>query len=230
MSKTSSGYERQEHEHYPTPAWVIDALSEHLNLQRYIWEPACGTGQMAEAIRAHGAKVMATDIHDHGYNRMNGLRDFLESEAAVYAGSGAIITDPPYGLHGHLAVAFINKGLKHLGNFKDLALLLPEDFDAASTRYPLFGGNPQYAGTIKLLKRIKWFDHAVPCKPCGGTGQIAEVKCIRCKGKGEKKSGPSENHAWFLWSTDTAYPARVRYAPMPKAMKETLELPSGRAA
>ena len=41
MSQRASGYERKELDLYQTPAWVVDALAEHVPLRgRTIWERA----------------------------------------------------------------------------------------------------------------------------------------------------------------------------------------------
>ncbi|MGO4337825.1 hypothetical protein AB4037_23190 [Labrys sp. KB_33_2] len=201
MSTRASGFARVEHEHYPTPAWVIDALAEHLPLEGdLIWEPACGTGQMARALEAQGARVIATDVHDHGYSRMVDEVDFLSWEgdrisAAVAQAEGkvAIVTNPPYGLQGRLAVAFIKAGLRHLNTMGSgyLALLLQVDFDSGKTRSQFFRDCPLFDAKITLTRRIEWF------KPAPG------------------KAGPSQNHAWFIWrKTDIrrAEPALL-YAP-----------------
>src|SRR5215471_19936339 len=64
MGKHETGYARVERDLYPTPAWVIDALAEHVALHGLtVWECACGDGRMAEALRSAGcAGVYATDI------------------------------------------------------------------------------------------------------------------------------------------------------------------------
>ncbi len=68
MGKHETGYARVERDNYPTPAWVIDALAEHVHLRdRIVWECACGDGYMAEALRAAGcAQVYSTDIVANG--------------------------------------------------------------------------------------------------------------------------------------------------------------------
>jgi len=71
MGKHGTEYARAERDLYPTPAWVIAALAEHVDLRGLTaWEPACGDGRMAEALRAAGcARVYTSDIVDRG----NGL-------------------------------------------------------------------------------------------------------------------------------------------------------------
>jgi hypothetical protein len=82
MGKYGDGYARVDRDLYPTPEWAIEALAEHLDLggQR-IWECACGTGQMSEALVAIGAMyVFSTDIADYGYHKFDRLLDFVHEE------------------------------------------------------------------------------------------------------------------------------------------------------
>jgi len=191
MGQRKSEYERVEHEHYPTPAWVIDALYEHMDLRWGItWEPACGSGQMAGRLMWLSEKnyCYSTDIHDHGADGMDRLFDFLSDEANPLADFTDIVTTPPYGPRGKTAAAFIEKGLDRIGPGQNLALLLPSDFDAAKTRRKFFADCPYFVGRITLTKRIKWFDGP---------------------------SSPSVNHAWFIWAKPNKYNGdpRIWYAP-----------------
>lgn len=174
MSQRASGFARVENEHYPTPAWVVDALAEHVDLKgKGIWEPACGKGQMVQALFAAGAAyVHGTDVVGHGTVHQDETLDFLGDVSCRLVHYDGIVTNPPYGPRGRTAEAFIRQGLRRTRDYGFLALLLPVDFDSASTRHDLFGGCPQFAGQIVLTKRIKWFDGP---------------------------ASPSANHAWFLW-------------------------------
>ena len=68
MGKHETGYARQDRDFYPTPAWPIEALAEHVDLRgKDILECACGDGRMARALEAAGAYVTAFDIADYGY-------------------------------------------------------------------------------------------------------------------------------------------------------------------
>lgn len=197
MSRKDSGYERKERDHYPTPAWVIDALAEVVPLKsKRIWEPACGTGEMAEAIEAHGATVTASDIHAYGYRFTAGLFDFMEVGSCPWlVHYDGIITNPPYGARCGTAEQFIEAGLRRIQDYGFLALLLPVDFDSAKTRARFFRDCPAFAGRIVLTRRIKWFDQPTA---------------------DGKSQGPSENHAWFLWQNTwirDRVPPRVWYAP-----------------
>jgi hypothetical protein len=177
MGKHETSYARVERDLYPTPAWVIAALAEHLHLRgRRVWEPAAGNGQMTEALRAAGAQVYATDIADHGYAGLDLVLDFLSGERPT--DFDGIVTNPPFGPRGTLAEKFIATGLRHLIEIGSLlALLLPADFDSARTRSGLFGGCPHFVGKITLTRRVKWFEH-----------------------EDKPNVTPKENSAWFIWS------------------------------
>lgn len=190
MAQRASGFARAEKDFYATPAWVVDALAETVDLRMPVWEPACGTGSMARALEARGATVLATDIVDRGYTGMNAMADFtatLIKPARLVMASGtmtpepprAIITNPPYGTGGRLGVAFAERGLAFIreDGVHLMALLLPVDFNSAAGRRHIFADCREFAGKVTLLRRINW----VGMEP----------------GPGE--AGSSQNHAWFLW-------------------------------
>jgi hypothetical protein len=176
VGKHEIGFARVERDLYPTPRWCIEeALAEHIDLAGLsIWEPACGDGGMVEALKAAGASVYATDIHDYGY-ALDEL-DFSTGKRPKRRFDG-IITNPPYGDRAKLAERFVEVGLQHIAAGDGfLALLLPVDFDAAKTRRHLFTGCPHFAGKIILTKRIIWFANP------------------------HQREAPKENHGWFIWN------------------------------
>lgn len=140
----------------------------------HIYESACGDGRLAEALKAVGAKVYATDIEDRGNLWLNDIVDFTGLIKLSVNSFDGIITNPPLGERGKLGVRFIEIGLVRM-NSAFMAMLLPVDFDSAKTRRSLFELCPDFVGKIILTKRIKWFD--MP---------------------GKNKS-PKENNVWFLW-------------------------------
>jgi hypothetical protein len=191
MGKHETGFERVDRDLYPTPAWAVAALAEHLDLAgRSVWECATGTGRMAEALKAAGATVYCTDIVDRGYP-LDGLFDFTaDGIPPTLSPVDLIVTNPPYGRGNRLAVKFIEAGLRRIANRGMLALLLPVDFDSAKTRSHLFRDNPYFTGKVVLTRRIVWFERS----------------------DGEKEA-PKENHAWFIWS-----PPVFRIPQMPVVM------------
>lgn len=203
MSQRVSGYQRRPSDLYPTrERWVVDALADHIPLKgRKVWECAAGKGDMARSLGAVGADVFATDVE--GYGDMAPF-DFLSNASpADLPHVAGIITNPPYGPQGKLAEEFIARGLQRIEPLSQafLALLLPVDFDSASTRAHLFGDCPHFAMRISLTKRIRWFDPPAP-KP----------------GEKKKNSGPSANHAWFIWfASKRQCGAQALYGPMRRA-------------
>lgn len=137
---------------------------------------------MVRALEVHGAEVLASDLHNHGFDDMFGRFDFVSAERSPLDHFDMIITNCPYGVQGKLAEKFIRRGLERLAPGGVLALLLQADFDSASTRRDIFSTCSLFAGRIVLNRRIVWFE---PPKPQPGE---------------KKPSGPSANHTWFLWS------------------------------
>jgi hypothetical protein len=100
VSQRDSGYDRKPFDRYETPAWVTAALSPHIKkLAHHVWEPAAGSGVMAEALRGAGYRVYATDIE-------SGV-DFLKTEALPDLVQ-CVCTSPPY----NLAREFIEHSLR----------------------------------------------------------------------------------------------------------------------
>lgn len=219
MGKHETSYPRMDREFYPTPAWVVGALAEHVALtDMTIWEPACGDGRMSKAIFDSGAAMtLCSDIEPQG---MGDKFDFVSDDRSPFFDEfDGIITNPPYGPRGKLAEAFIESGLRRVPPRGILALLLPNDFDSAVTRSKWFGANPYFSAKICLTKRIKWFDRPVKCRVCDGTGRVSEnvFACGSCQGTGGKTVGPKENHAWFIWERSARpSPPRLLYGPSRK--------------
>lgn len=221
MGKHEGSYARVDKDRYQTPRWPVEAVCEHVDIRdKRLWEPFCGDGQMSDSLFELGAKqVYSTDIEDCGYRLFTSEYDFLSDLPLPVQMQhiDGIFSNPPYGEMGKIAERVIVKGL-HLikGSGRFMVLLLPADFDSASSRVALFDSCPAYLGKVRLRKRIKWFDRPVSCRPCNGTGKVAGAKCVKCGGKGEKKVGPKENHDWYIWQ----YPLligrqvqRLLYAP-----------------
>jgi hypothetical protein len=189
MGKHETGYARAERDLYPTPRWVVSALAEHVDLRGLtVWEPACGDGRMAEALRLQGcARVYTSDIVDRGTGQDEVL-DFLSAQMPERARFDMSVTNPPFGQGGRQATAFIEAGLRRLPVGAMLALLLPCDFDSAKTRARYFGDCPEFRGKIVLRERIVWFPRS---------DGIREA--------------PKENSAWFLWGRS---PLRIRRQPV----------------
>jgi hypothetical protein len=134
---------------------------------------------------ASGNSAFAKALADAGFKVFATADDFFQYAAPPHERIDAIATNPPYGddRRGLLACAFIRHALRL--EVRIVAMLLRVDFDSGKTRADLFRDNPTFAGKIVLLDRIKWF---------------------------EGRSGPSDNHAWFVWDRDHRGPPLIHYA------------------
>ena len=69
------------HDLYETPSVAVEALLRVLALPRgAIWEPACGRGAIANVLRAHGHRVVCTDLVDYGADSDRDLRRGLSKD------------------------------------------------------------------------------------------------------------------------------------------------------
>jgi hypothetical protein len=122
---------------------------------------------------AAGNGLLASVLRGEGF-RVVETRDNFFSLNEPPKDTDAIVTNPPYGddRRGAMARDFIRHALAF--ETRIVAMLLRVDFDSGKTRTDLFRDNPHFAGKITLLDRIKWFPG---------------------------DSGPSDNHAWFIWNS-----------------------------
>lgn len=214
MAQRESGYVRKERDAYMTPRWVTEVLVDDLEREGYlplhghddagklkplaIWEPASGTGQMADALAGRGYEVFCTDIlPEPGVGFQH---DFTRPVPPVlFAGEiGGVFTNPPY----EEAEAFVKNALAMMEPIGGLvAMLLNVDWDSGKTRRRFFADCPAWSRKLVLLDRIYWFD------PEPG------------------KAGPSGNHAWFVWSFARRHVGRgatIGYLETPAAERERL--------
>lgn len=131
----NSAYGRAESDFYPTPPEATVALMEFLRIPKgkLIWEPACGEGDMVEAIGQIGYNCIGTDIRSG--------KDFLTTDKIP---CDWIITNPPFSL----AEQFIKRCVEHNVNF---ALLLKSQYWHSKKRYPLFFSFPP-----KFILSLTW--------------------------------------------------------------------------
>lgn len=144
MSQRNSGYARKPDEAYDTPAWVAGVISPYLRARgvQYVWEPAPGKGQLANAMTELGFSVFTT------------ADDFFTLEQRPTA--DALVTNPPFGPRGDTAASFIRTARSL--PIPIIALVLRIDYDSAVSRKDIFRDCPHFAGKIVLLRRIKWFE------------------------------------------------------------------------
>lgn len=175
-------YPRRELEKYYTPHWSVEALrmaeAAYLHPQKPVFDPCAGDGAILDAFKVAFGADIAPDRPDII------TADYLKTPAPKEP-YGAIVTNPPYGQGGRLAVSFIEKALNEA---EFVAMLLRVDFDSASTRKHLFGECDRFATKYVLTKRLRWTNIE------------------------QADSGPSTNHAWFVWRKTKNF-ARLEYLP-----------------
>lgn len=88
---------------YPTPPCAVTALLQVEALPHYIWEPACGAGNIVSVLRAAGHCVVASDPIDRSCPDSEFRIDFLMERRAP-DGVAAIVTNPPYKLAAEFVV------------------------------------------------------------------------------------------------------------------------------
>jgi hypothetical protein len=171
MSQRHSEYERRLSDDYPTPPWPSQLIVSYLpsKVLRAL-DPAVGAGGMVSALNQIGLPTIGTG------------GDFLQMTVLPDPSINLIITNPPYGKSGKLAVQFIEHALQLA---PIVAMLLRVDFDSGRTRQHLFRNCPAFACKVTLLDRIEWFP-------------------------GEY--GSSTNHAWFIWDREHNGPPVYTYA------------------
>lgn len=167
---------------FPTMPWGTRALVEHIIRQKLqphgtlgtCWEPACNRGYMARPLREYFAAVYASDICDYGWDRMNGIDDFLLPGTRPDFGNGQIadwvITNPPF----RLAEQFIERAMNctRIG----FAMLVRTSFLESVGRYErLFSRNP-------------------PTIVCQFVERLPMIK-----GRMNRKASTATSYAWLVW-------------------------------
>jgi hypothetical protein len=117
------------------------------------------------------ASQLAQSLRQTGFEVVATNDDFLARISLPNDRIDCICTNPPYGIHGKLACEFIAHAIELAPT---VAMLLRVDFDSGKTRTNLFRNCEHFVHKIVLLDRIVWFER-------------------------EDASGPSDNHAWFVW-------------------------------
>lgn len=127
---------------FSTPNWATDILFRHIKFSGPIWEPACGSGKMAERIKQHGYKVIATTLKNRGYGK-TGI-DFTEQRKLL---ASNIVTNPPY----NILKSFVRHALSSKANY--ICLLLRTAFLESKWRRPLFKKYKPYM-VIAITDRV----------------------------------------------------------------------------
>ena len=87
--------ERAADDFYTTDPESLRTFAGHFKLDKIVWEPACGTGNLSKVLEELCVKVYSSDLRNRGYGE-SGI-NFLDCER-VPDGVTSIITNPPYKL------------------------------------------------------------------------------------------------------------------------------------
>ena len=126
--------EREKTDYYATDPVAIEKLlgayvkRDKETLDPLIWEPACGEGHLAKALKEEGYRVLSTDLVDRGYGDK---LDFLASKGEW---CGDILTNPPF----KVAEKFVRHGYERLKKGKRLLIFQRIHFLESSGRHKLF--------------------------------------------------------------------------------------------
>jgi len=130
--------ERQPEDFYATsPSALIlflDKIAEDgIELNKAIWECACGMGHLSRVLESRGHRVLSTDLIDRGYGQ--GGVNFLKNEDTF---DMDILTNPPF----KLAEKFVDVGMGKLRMGRKLLLFLKIQFLEGKKRKELFKKYP----------------------------------------------------------------------------------------
>jgi hypothetical protein len=167
--------ERQEHDYYAThPQAVRDFLEaldrDGVELNKYIWECACGEGYMAEVFKDNGYNVYATDLINRGY----GISDVDFLTTYEYPNGYDIFTNPPF----KLAEEFAYRGNKILQKGHKFGLFVKIQFLESKSRKKLFEKYPP--------KYIYVYSER---QQCALNGDFEKYK----------KGGKTQAYIWVIW-------------------------------
>jgi hypothetical protein len=176
MGNAASRNSERGHDPYDTgpeaPHALVDAERERL--PRFIWEPACGCGDIVNALRLRGHTVFASDLIDCGLPDAEIGTDFLKATKLPNHQIQAIVTNPPF----KLAAEFAEHALQLCPR---VYLLLRLNFLEGGTQ------KPERARVLDdgSLARVLVFANRLP-------------RMHRRNWSG-KKTGPTMVMAWFVW-------------------------------
>ena len=147
-----SSKNRESEDFYATDPKAVDMLCELERFSPTVFEPACGQGHIADALKRHGYSVICMDIVDRGYAGCE-IGDFLKYRLSHI--DVDIVTNPPY----KLAQDFVEKSMDVVGDGHKVAMFLKLTFLETAKRREMFVKYP--------LKTVYVASQRIACWPNG---------------------------------------------------------------
>ena len=132
-SHNLSKEDRAEDDFYATSPEAAEWLIKIEDLNKNIWECACGKGHLSKVFEEHGFNVTSSDLVDRGYG-IGGV-NFLTQNLPFY---GDIVTNPPY----RYAQEFIEKALRLVYDGNKVCMFLKIQFLEGRKRKEFFKKYP----------------------------------------------------------------------------------------
>lgn len=162
--------DREENDFYATDPEAAKMLINLIELNKNIWECACGQGHLSKIFEESNFNVRSTDLIDRGYGE-TGV-DFL---AQTELFDGDIVTNPPY----KYAKEFVEKGLKLVNNGNKVIMFLKLQFMEGKARKKLFIDHPPKFVFVSS-SRIT----------CAKNGDFVSMK---------NSGGSAVAYCWYVW-------------------------------
>lgn len=127
--------ERELNDYYATDPYAIDVLINEggIQLDKNVWECACGEGHLSKKLESYGYNVKSTDLVNRGYGD-SGV-DFLSCSDYW---DGDILTNPPY----KYAKEFVEHALELVPEGKKVIMFLKLTFLEGKARKRMFTQTP----------------------------------------------------------------------------------------
>ena len=151
-----------------TKSVPIGKITNHMS--GYIWECACGNGNLGRVLIKNNFLLVATDIKDRGFG-ISRDTDFLKTNFCL---GRIILTNPPYSL----ATEFIEHALEILPEGGLYIALMNITYLAGQKRYQLVYSKGSLREIYVFSKRIE----------CWKNGERPKDKC-----------GSIANYAWYVF-------------------------------
>jgi hypothetical protein len=162
--------ERENDDFYATDPDAGKMLLGLVELNKNIWECACGEGHLSKVFVDAGHNVKSTDLIDRGYGE-TGI-DFLNQTELF---DGDIISNPPY----KYAKEFVEKGLELVNDGNKVIMFLKLQFMEGKARKKLFTKHPP--------KTIYVSSSRITC------AKNADFEMMKAGG------GSAVAYAWYVW-------------------------------